>query len=186
MMWYLRKSSLRIQARGFLLTFCLGLLVAWAAHTLTALSEAPKHDYHSSICQIDHNATEKTLEIAIGLFANDLRDAVIAATGDTINLDTGAAPDPYADPAISYYLAQHFSLRINGKAVEWQWVGKEIAPDQVWCYVVVPQVRRVKQLEVTNTVLFELFDDQINWVHLKAAGKKGSLALQKGNASGNL
>lgn len=143
------------------------------------------HDFHSSICQIDYNETEKTLEIAISLFTEDLTYAIEKELGDKLQLETGEQ-DAFADPAISYYLNQHLQLKLNNKAVDWHWVGKEVLQDQVWCYLSIAHAKQVKRVWVANTVFMELFNDQINWVHLNVKGKKHSVALQQGSQSSSL
>jgi hypothetical protein len=166
-----------------LLTLCLCIGLASAApRTSNAVG---LHEFHSSICQIDYNETNKTLEIAVSFFLDDIENALLKAYGDTLHLDT--TMNEQTDQALANYLQQNLQFKVNNKPQKWQWIGKEITPNELWCYVEISKVRKVPQsLWVKNTLLLELFKDQVNWVQLAIKDKKKSVALQLGNTTGVL
>lgn len=141
------------------------------------------HEYHNTICQIDYNTSDKTLEIAISLPIDDLENAILNATNDTIHLSENPEQQNVEDSILNHYINQHVQFKVNNQLANWQWIGKEIVQDRVWCYLEIQKIRQIKTLWVENTLLNELFSDQINWVYLQLKGKTKSVALQAGNSS---
>ena len=56
--------------------------------------------------------------------------------------------------------------------------------DVTWCYVEVSSIQAIQTMTVSNTLMFELFDEQTNIVHIKANKKKKSLMLNINNREG--
>ena len=139
------------------------------------------HEFHLSLTEINHNTENKTLEIAIKLFTDDLTVALQkAGAPKKLELGTEAEP-PQANELIESYLRAHFKLMVNGKPTEFNYLGKEAELDATWCYVEVKNVRKVQSLQVDNSFMLEAFDDQTNMVNLKINGRKKSGLARKGN-----
>jgi hypothetical protein len=83
-----------------------------------------------------------------------------------------AAEPPQVNELIESYIQKHFLLKVNGKEVAYNYLGKEAELDATWCYVEVKNVLKVQSLEVQNTLLTEAFDDQTNMVNLNINGRK--------------
>lgn len=146
------------------------------------------HPFHASICHIEHNAGNKTLEISIQLFADDLDLALTQAYGQRYFVGT-PAERAGVDEQLFDYVKKNFSLSINGMAAPFLFIGKESRDNanfELWCYFEVPNVAHLSQLAVTNTLLIERFNDQSNLIKVKANGKKESLHLNNWKHSGNL
>ena len=146
--------------------------------TLVLLSP---HEFHLSLTEIDHNAEKKTLQIAVKLFTDDLTVALERSGKKKLNI--GAQNEvPEANELIAAYLKQLLLLKVNGKQVAFDYLGKEAEKDATWCYVEVKNVAKVQTLEVQNTLLLEAFDDQTNMVNLNINGRKKSGLARKGNS----
>ena len=52
------------------------------------------------------------------------------------------------------------------KVLETEFLGFEYEQDIMWAYMVVPNVKRLKELTITQQFFFELFQDQANIVHV--------------------
>lgn len=138
------------------------------------------HEFHLSLTEISHNAENKTLEISIKLFTDDLLTALQQAGAPKMELGTeNEAPE--ANEYIESYLKRHFNLTVNGKPTDFTYLGKEAELDATWCYVEVKDVKKVQSLEVENNFLLEAFDDQTNMVNLNINGRKKSGLARKGN-----
>ena len=140
------------------------------------------HDFHLSLTEIRHNSESKTLEISIKLFTDDLQDALVLAGAPKLELGTPNEP-PTANEYIESYLKEYFELSVNGKPTEFTYLGKEAELDATWCFVEVTDVRKVKSIELINTFLLEVFDDQTNMVNLFINGQKKSGLARKGSSS---
>jgi hypothetical protein len=139
------------------------------------------HDFHLSLTEIRHNSENKTLEISIKLFTDDLQEALVLAGAPKLELGTPNEP-PTANEYIESYLKQHFELSVNGKPTEFVYLGKEAELDATWCFVEVKDIRKVKTIEASNTLLLEAFDDQTNMLNLFINGQKKSGLARKGSS----
>jgi hypothetical protein len=147
---------------------------------MVLIAIVPLHDFHSSVMQIDHNEKNKSLEITVRLFTDDLCTALENNGASKMELGTEAEP-PAANEYIEGYLRQHISLSVNGKPVEYKYLGKEAQLDATWCYLEVEKVGNVKKLEVENSIMLAEFEDQTNLVNLNIKGRKKSGLGRKGS-----
>lgn len=161
------------------------LLIGLAAPNSPASSgTAEYHDFHISKCLIDYNEPEQALQMSMHIFLDDLEEALRRQGADKLFLCT---PKETADAEqhLTEYLRQHFRLKANGRERAFSFVGKEISEDlaAVWCYLEVAGVSGLKELEVTNDILMEVYSDQKNVVSINGPGRKqGMLLMQKGSA----
>lgn len=140
---------------------------------------APLHDFHTSVMQIDHNEKNRSLEITVRLFTDDLCLALENSGAPKMELGTQSEL-PSANEYIETYLKEHLSLTVNGKKVGYNYLGKEAQLDATWCYLEVEKVGNVKNLEIENSIMLREFDDQTNLVNLNIKGRKKSGMSRKG------
>ncbi len=100
---------------------------------------------------------------------------------NTISGFSLGSPKQHKDATVylEKYLSSHFQMKVNGKDAEAVWIGSEIEAEAIWIYVEYPKIKKVKQLEITNRVLFESFEDQKNLIHYKHLGETKSLMLKE-------
>jgi hypothetical protein len=134
------------------------------------------HPLFVSVTEINHNAKDKTLEISCKAFTDDLEKA-IEKTGkvklDLFNIKDKAA----AEKAITEYITKHLLLKADGKALQLQFVGFEREGDATWSYFQVNNIPTLKKIEISDNVLFEASDEQINLVHVTVNGNRKSTKL---------
>ncbi|WP_317170471.1 DUF6702 family protein [Flammeovirga aprica] len=135
------------------------------------------HPIHLSVCEMNYNEETKGMEIAMKVFFDDLEDAIVLSGGPELHLFT-EKEHPQSDEWILKYLQENLQLKINEKAVKLTWVGKETDEKRdiqsLWVYLEVQNIRKVKDLQVKNTILYDVHQDQRNMLHLKCNGKKVS------------
>jgi hypothetical protein len=135
------------------------------------------HPLYISVTEMNYNATDKNLEIACKLFADDFEKTLAALHHTKIDL-THPADKTAADKMVSDYIKGHLQLKLDSKAVTLEFVGYEKENDAVWGYFqVVKTVAAPKKIDVVNTLLFESFDKQINLMHISVAGNRKSTRL---------
>lgn len=143
------------------------------------------HPFYFSLTQIDHNPQTESLEITLKLFTSDIEQALEAqGTGSLFLGEEKEAKE--ADRYIQTYLEQHLQLKVNGELKQYDFLGKEVELDVVWCYVEVLAVPELKELEIKNTLLIEFFEEQQNVVQIKVGNQKKSALLRKGASSETL
>jgi hypothetical protein len=134
------------------------------------------HPLHVSVTEINHNDTDKTLEISCKLFTDDF-EKVLTQNYKT-KVDLINPPDrPAMEKLVSDFILTHLSLKADGKPVQLSYLGYEKDNDAIYSYFQVDNIRSVKKIDVSNHILHELFTDQINLVHVIVGGKRKSYKL---------
>ncbi|MCY3555356.1 MAG: hypothetical protein OXH56_08545 [Gemmatimonadetes bacterium] len=146
-----------------------------AARSMGATRHAA-HPFYISVCQVDHNADTGALEMSFRIFMDDLELALETMGTERLHLGTEREAEK-ADIYIGRYLARHVVIEINGRRVSAAFLGKEVDPDAIWCYVEVENIPVLESMTMTNSLLLETFEDQVNLVHVNANGQKKSLVF---------
>lgn len=131
------------------------------------------HAFHISKTDITHKTAEKSLQITMHIFIDDLELALEKQGHKKLFVGTEKEV-AQAKTLIEQYLRANFLVSINGKNCVYQWVGKETSTDKqaLWIYLEATNIKEVKQISVENKVLTELFADQKNIVQVNVPAKK--------------
>lgn len=149
------------------------------ATTAAAGTDPPwPHPFYVSVCQIDYNADTEALEISFRIFTDDLEQALESMGTERLRLGTEREFEK-ADLYIGRYLNRHVEIEINGQRVMAAFLGKEVDSDATWCFVEIEKTPVIRSMTMTNTLLLEAFEDQVNLVHINAAGQKKSLIFNR-------
>ncbi len=145
------------------------------------------HAYHISNFEMEYNAETKALEIIAKIFIDDLEEGIAASGVDeNLYLCTDREVDG-SDEYIYGYLSSKINIKIDGQEVSFGYIGKETSEDLVamYCYLEVENIEPINEITISNDMLMELFDDQINIIKLKSksTGKRGFMMLKKGQHS---
>lgn len=128
------------------------------------------HKFYVGICIIEYNEEAQTLETTIKLFRDDLERVLSEFHGATIKIDPGNN-DAQINDKISNYVLERFTLTgLDNEALAMRFIGFEAEEDLVWLYVE-SECGGVKTIEVRNSLLFELEEEQSHIVHFKHNGK---------------
>lgn len=130
---------------------------------LFALAAVP-HDFFVSILTIRHNTTTRSLDLTWRITAHDLEHAL-----ENVAALKLASPNehPKADSIINAYLHEHLLLAVEGRSLSWDFVGKELDGESLYCYLQVTTIDSPNTLTVSNTLLHDLFYEQQNLVHVE-------------------
>lgn len=136
------------------------------------------HDFHVTITRIDHNPETGSLEVTIRMFTDDLEKAL--EKDGAPRLQIGAENEhSETDVFLKKYLIDRFNVRVDDQPQSATFLGKEVEDEITWCYVEIENVGDFSEIEVTQKVLAEVFEDQSNIVHVSYRGQKKSLMLGK-------
>ncbi|MEO6314348.1 MAG: DUF6702 family protein [Chitinophagaceae bacterium] len=131
------------------------------------------HPFYVSVTEINHNAKEKTLEISCKLFLDDTEKAIKKQLNTVVELTAPKDPKK-AQQQVSDYVRKHLSIKIDGKPVIMEFVGFEVEGASLWSYYQVKNISTVQKIDVTNTLLYEMYDSQISIVHAQVGSSKKS------------
>jgi hypothetical protein len=138
------------------------------------------HPFHVSVVEVNHNATDKTLEISCKMFTDDF-ERILAKNYKT-KVDLINPSDRKAtDKLVSDYIKTHLQLTANGRAVQFSYLGFEREDDAIYSFVEVTDIASLNQLGVVNQLMYDLFDDQTNLIHVTFNGSRKSTKLEYPN-----
>ena len=138
------------------------------------------HKYYISVTQINYVKEKESVQITSRLFIDDFENALKTNYDENILLaekDEAKIIDTY----MQSYLQDKIKLRINNKAVTFNFIGKEYEGDIVRCYLEVEHVKSIESFLITNSVLFDLQKDQQNIVKTNINSKNKSVILTYNN-----
>jgi len=143
------------------------------------------HKYYISLCEIEHNEEQKSLQITIGLFIDDLEFTLNKKHKKTLNLATKQEVENIDDYYQSY-LNNHFKITVNNNLKSYTYIGKEYDDDIVRFYLEITNIEEIKALEIINNLLFKDFKEQQNIVKIKANNIHKTFYLTAKNDKGLL
>ena len=134
------------------------------------------HPFYVSVTEINHNTTDKVLEISCRIFIDDMESVLKQNYKTPVDL-SNAKQQAQNDKLVNDYIVKHLSLIADNKALNLAYIGFEKDSESVFCYFEVPQVVGVKNLKLTNSILQDLTNDQINIMHVTVGGTRKSYKL---------
>ncbi len=126
------------------------------------------HDIHISKCDIKHDTGDKALQITLHIFIDDLEKSLQEQGEEDLYILT--EQERYdVDSLLEIYINDHLRITVDDTEVVPYYLGKEISDDLMaaWCYLEVPGVEGVSEIEIVYDVLMELYNDQRNIVTVK-------------------
>ncbi len=145
------------------------------------ISFAPSaHKFYVSVTKIEHNVAAQSLQIISKIFIDDLEDVLQARYSETLSLDS-TSKDENLDALLQGYLSKKLTIKVNGKDLPFEYIGKRYDVDALDFFLEIPNISNIESLEVTNKILFELFPEQQNIIHIKTDAGRRSMILEKDN-----
>ena len=138
------------------------------------LSAFTLHKFYVGVFQIDYFKEKKAVQITARLFIDDLEKALYKKHNKHIYITT-KDEIAEANTLIANYLSEKLKIKINNKSQSLQFLTKEQEENIVICYLKIPFKDNIKDLEITNTVLSDIFKEQQNLVHLNLNSNKKTL-----------
>ena len=142
------------------------------------LTSFSKHEEYYSLTNIQYKENEKTLQITMRLFTEDFELALKKFYGKNFELNTDREI-AQANEWIEKYIKQKFNLTIDGKILNYNWIGKEFEKDSIYLYFEVQNVEPFNTVEIRNACLIDAIPSQENIVKFKAFETYKSLILNK-------
>lgn len=143
------------------------------------------HKYYISLCEIEHNKEQESLQITIGIFIDDIEFTLNKDHDTILNLATKNEVKNI-DNYYSAYLNKHFKIVVNNNPKAFIYIGKEYEDDIVRFYLEIKNVKELKSIEVTNTSLLRDFENQQNIIKIKANNTHKTFYLTRKNDKGLL
>ncbi|HEX9607710.1 MAG TPA: DUF6702 family protein [Gemmatimonadaceae bacterium] len=143
----------------------------------SALRTAEAHAIHMSFTEVRYLGGNRTLQLWLRVFANDFAAAAARRSGIRLSRDT----------VIDYtvgtaYLRQTLQLvRANGQAMNLVSCGVKRANDMLMFCLQAAAPDGTQKIKMRNTVMMELFSDQVNVVQTVDGGARASRLFVRGD-----
>lgn len=134
------------------------------------------HPFHVSTTEINHNEKDKTLEISCRIFIDDFESALEKQFKTKADLSKEEMKTAM-DTLVKKYILDHLKIKPDNRSAALNYVGFEKESDAAWVYLQVDNIASVKKIEIVNSILFDLFDDQMSIIHVKVNGIRKSTKL---------
>ena len=144
------------------------------------------HPIHVSVTEIEYSDKDKSLQIISRIFIDDLelsiKNKLKAESLDLLKPKNGQT----TDAMVSSYLKDHIKIRLDDKLATINFIAYEVEDLALICYLEIEGVKKIKKLEITNTVIQETHEDQSNLVHVTYKGPVKSIRLTRDKPTGIL
>ena len=152
---------------------------------LPLISFTAFHKYYVSVTEIEYVNEQKSVQIISRIFIDDFESLLRNRYDERLTLAI-ENEDDLVDYYTEKYLKEKLKITINSQTLEFNFIGKEYEEDIMLSYLEIVGVENISSIEVTNRILFELFQDQKNIVRFKINSKNKSILLIKENDKGLL
>jgi len=134
------------------------------------------HPYHVGSVEINYNPKSKTFEITGRFFLDDLENGLSKKYGKPFHFNDSKYK-PGLNEALKAYCSEYLKLKVNTALVKINFIGYEEDQESVNVYLESSPVENPKKVEAAVSLLYNLFDDQINIVHIIVNGERKSEKL---------
>ena len=143
---------------------------------LLPVKKAPNsnfHPLHVSTSDISYNAQDNKLEVICTIFTDDFELALQKQFNTKIDLQRPAM-HAAMDVLVKNYLNAHLQLKTGNAATPLNYLGFELDKEAINIYLESEKMPSPKKIDVEVSLLHNIFDDQINIVHMTVAGVRKS------------
>lgn len=148
----------------------------WFLGESVTVHDRGQHPFYVSVMEVNHNATDKTLEISCRVFAEDIEEILEKNYKTTLDI-TDANDMTRFNELLPDYFSSRLSFAVDGKKVQISYLGFEVDKEAAYCYFQVDHINAAKKIDVVNSVLYDFNENQINIMHVTVNGKRNSTKL---------
>jgi hypothetical protein len=139
-----------------------------------------EHKYYVSTSLFNFSE-DSSLQITLRIFKDDLSNAIsdtyLEQKTDDLNLI-----DELYFKQVDKYINSKISILIDDKKFEMDYLGLETKNDMYVCYLEIENLPIYSNMVISNKILFEIFDDQQNIIHVKRNDKRQSFIARNNNS----
>jgi len=137
---------------------------------------ADNHPIFVSVTEIEHNATDKTLEISCKIFTDGFEKTLRQTYKGKIDL-LDVKYKTQMSAIISDYVNRHLSVKADDKPGKLNFIGFEQEEEGIISYFQINNIPAVKKIDITDNILYEYKKEQISLLHVIVKGERKSTKL---------
>ena len=146
-------------------------------------SSAALHKFYVSTTKIEYVEKTQSVQIISKIFIDDLEKVLRKKYDESIVL---GSENEHEKDLVKMYVLENLNININGTPVELEYIGKEYEIDLLKVYIEINNISNFSSIEIENVILFDLFNEQKNIIHLNTGKSKRSMVLTRENPKGML
>ncbi len=131
------------------------------------------HPIHISNTEINYNGKEKNVEIICRIYTDDFEKALVQKFRQKADFSAKDA-DVQLKERVKKYLKENLSILIDNKQADLSLVGFEMEEESVNVYMEYALASSPKSFIIRNSILYDVYDDQMSIVHVIVAGKRNT------------
>jgi len=138
------------------------------------------HPYYVSTTEIHIHRETKTFDITCSMFTEDLEFALKKLYVTNTDLQEGITM-PEILNLVNTYVNERLEIRLDGSVQKFSLLGCENENESTWCYFEGSFSQFIKEVTVTNSLLFDFLNEQTNMVHVHVGAVRKSYKLANPN-----
>ncbi|UFK96963.1 DUF6702 family protein [Kaistella faecalis] len=149
-------------------------ILLFSVFSLSSANEI--HPYHVGSVEFNYNSKSETFEISGKFFLDDLENALKEKYGKAVHFND-AKYKSQINAYLIQYCEEYLKLKADNKFLKIKYLGYEEDSESVNIYLESEKVIQPKKVETAVSFLYNLFDDQLNIVHIIVNGTRKSQRL---------
>lgn len=133
------------------------------------------HPFFVSLIEIEYLPKEQQMGISCKINMEDLESTLKHIAGRSIDIQH--ADKKILDGMLQDYFHKHFTITINGKNQEIQYLGFEHKQEATIVYLEINHVSKPKKMVLTTNLLYEYIEQQIHIIQTKVGDQRRSFKL---------
>lgn len=145
-----------------------------------AIPESPDmHDLHASMARLKYNNSSKSFEISLRIFTDDFEQALSQKNNlAKLSLDNSQKHNDL----VKAYIQENFFVYVpKQRRLAMKFISKELESDITLIKFKMPFEKGKSTYKLYNSILTELFDDQVNYVDITYNGKEKNYYFKNQN-----
>ncbi len=131
------------------------------------------HPYHVGSVEFNYNPKSKTFEITGKFFMDDLENALQKKFGKPVHfLDPKYKNE--LDKELSNYTAEHLKIKVNNQFLNLKYIGYQEDKESIQIFMETEKTEVPKKVEISTSFIYNLYDDQMNIIHIIVNGTRKS------------
>ena len=135
------------------------------------------HPYHVGSLELRYNTKERAFEVTGKFFLDDMEQALSKRAGKALRFHDSSSRG-LMEKTMELYLREHFAVKADGKRISFTYLGFEEESEAVLVYLESEPLKAPKKVEVALSVLYTIFEDQLNIVHTVVGSTRQSHQLR--------
>lgn len=134
------------------------------------------HPYHVGSVEFNYSEKTKTFQITARFFMDDLENALNKKYGNSIHFQNEKFKQKINEN-LQKYCSENLRLKIDNQFIKINYLGYDEDREAVEIFLESEKVKSPKKVEAAVSFLYNLFDDQLNIIHIIVNGQRKSQKL---------